>query len=117
MAKYRISSIAWSFSFLGRSRPAPPSSQQYCAISLRLFSQSSQITILPCFRRSAVTRSPSATLLSARLTAKPARFAASIKLAADGSTMTFSTFSPSVKRLRSSRYSASVFCRPSLRAS
>ena len=49
----------------------------------------------------AVTRMPSATSLSALLTGNPSRRSASIKLAADGSTITFSTVSPAANFLRS----------------
>ncbi|CAN3999592.1 RidA family protein, partial [Dysosmobacter welbionis] len=64
MAKYRRSSMAWSCSFFGASR-RPLSSQQYVSISRRQSAQAPQITIRRRFSRSAVTRMPSATSLSA----------------------------------------------------
>ena len=79
--------MAWSFSFRGASRP-PRSSQQYCSISRRQSPHSRHKTMRPLFSRSAVTRMPSATSFTARTTEKPSRRSVSMKLAADGSTMT-----------------------------
>ena len=116
MAKYRRSSMAWSCSFFGASR-RPLSSQQYVSISRRQSAQAPQITIRRRFSRSAVTRMPSATSLSARTTRNPSRRSASMKLAADGSTITLVISLPSASSRRSRTYSASVFCRPSRRES
>ena len=87
MAKYRISSMAWSCSFLGASLP-DLSSQQYSAISRRQSRQGLHSTIRRYRSRSAVTRIPSATSLSAFITCQPFRRSVSVKLAADGSTIT-----------------------------
>ena len=89
--KYRISSMAWSFSLMGRSSVAD-SSQRYNENSRMMSVQLSQMCRYCICSKLDVSRMPFNTLLSACQTRNsPCRRMHSMKDAADGSTMTART--------------------------